>query len=79
MIDRDLLPAFKDAPLPEISQADMATVVIKMHKQAPVLANRTFEVTRKMFNWAIEQGLVGIAVLSSQGAGAETKARSRVK
>lgn len=61
MIDRDLLPAFKDTPLPEISRADLATVLNKIHKRAPVLANRTFATTRKMFNWAVEQGLIEIS------------------
>lgn len=61
MIDRDLLPAFKDTPLPEISRADLATVLNKIHKRAPVLANRTFATTRKMFNWAVEQGLIEVS------------------
>jgi len=61
MIDRDLLPAFKDTPLTEISRADLATVLNKIHKRAPVLANRTFATTRKMFNWAVEQGLIEVS------------------
>ena len=78
MIDRDLLPAFKDTPLPEISRADIATVLNKIHKRAPVLANRTFEVTRKMFNWAVEQGLIDVSpCYLLKKPGTETK-RDRV-
>lgn len=61
MIDRDLLPAFKNTLLIDITRADIATVLKKIHKRAPIVANRTFEVTRKMFNWAVEQGLIEIS------------------
>jgi integrase len=78
MIDRDLLPAFKDTPLAEISRADIATVLNKIHKRAPVLANRTFEVTRKMFNWSVEQGLIDVSpCYLLKKPGTETK-RDRV-
>ena len=61
MINRDLLPAFKNMPLLDIKRADIATVINVVRKRSPVMANRTFEVTRKMFNWAVEQGLIEVS------------------
>ena len=61
MIARDLLPAFKNMLLMDIKRADIATVINVVRKRSPVMANRTFEVTRKMFNWAVEQGLIEVS------------------
>ena len=61
MINRDLLPAFKNMPLTDIKRADIATVMDTVRKRSPIVANRTFEVTRKMFNWAVERGLIEVS------------------
>ena len=61
MINRDLLPAFKNTLLIDIKRADIATVIDTVRKRSPIVANRTFEVTRKMFNWAVERGLIEVS------------------
>jgi len=57
MIARDLLPAFKNMLLMDIKRADIATVINVVRKRSPVMANRTFEVTRKMINRTWEKRL----------------------
>ena len=60
MLKRDILPAFgkqkAEDVTPEAIIALMDEIAIK--RNAPVLANRTFELTRQIYNWGISRRVV---------------------
>ena len=59
MLEKDVLPVLRHEPLESIRRADIADVVEGIvDRGSPTQANRTFEVIRGMYNWALGTGLV---------------------
>lgn len=60
LLDRNLIPALGRKKAHLITRADLRTGFGKVkNRPAPIEANRTFEVVRRMFNWAIEEEILG--------------------
>ena len=59
IIKRDLKPAFQGLKAKEVRRADVNALLDRIvGRGAPILANRTFEVLRGMYRWAISQDIV---------------------
>ena len=58
-LDRDLLPRLKHRKAKDVRRADiLALIDAIIERGAPVLANRTLEIVRRIFNWGIEKEIV---------------------
>lgn len=53
VIDRELLPRFKNWKARDIKRRDIVAMLEEIRQRAPIMANRTLEITRKLFNWAV--------------------------
>lgn len=49
----DIIPHFKSVPLKEITKSDVVSLIDKIRKRAPVMANRTLALLNKFFNWCL--------------------------
>lgn len=59
IINKDLLPVWKNKHSKEISRRDVISRISAIHDRgAPVAANRTLALIKKMFNFGIDQALV---------------------
>jgi integrase len=56
LLDNNLIPALGRQKANMVTRADLRSELNKVkNRPAPVEANRTFEVARRLFNWAIEE------------------------
>lgn len=78
-LDRDLLPRFKNRKATSIKRREVISLLEDIaDRGAPVGANRTLEIIRRIYNWGIEQEIVEINPCSLiKKVGVETK-RDRV-
>ena len=53
-------PAWKARAIADITRRDVRELLEKIAERAPVMANRVLAVTRKMFNFAIDQELIEV-------------------
>ena len=59
LIARNILPAWGRRPITSIARRDVIELLdIVVDRDAPVAANRVLTAGRKMFNWAIERGMI---------------------
>jgi integrase len=58
LIQRELIPVWGARKLDAITGRDVAILVAGVAERAPVLANRVLSTTRRLFGWAIGQGLI---------------------
>lgn len=78
-LDRDLLPAFKHRKAGDIRRREIIDLLEKIRARgAPVLANRTLEIVRRMFNWAIEREVVAVNPCARIEKPSDEEERSRV-
>ena len=57
-------PAWGERPANKISRADAAALLDTIAKTAPTSANRTQSILSRLFNWAIESGLLEVNPLA---------------
>jgi integrase len=80
-LDRDLLPRFKNRKAASITRRELRTLLREIvNRGAPVLANRTLEIMRRIYNWALEEETEGLEVNPFAGMHpiGEEKPRDRV-
>ena len=59
VLRRDVIPAWKHRPISDIGRRDVTALLDGIiDRGAPVQANRTLVVVRKLFNWALDRGLI---------------------
>jgi integrase len=59
ILDKDVLPGLGREPLEAIRRADVGEIIQRIAARgSPIQANRTFEIIRGMYNWALGAGLV---------------------
>jgi len=59
ILDRDLLPAFRDAKAHDVKRRDVLRLLDEIvDRGAPIMANRTLALIRKIYNWGIGRDLV---------------------
>lgn len=54
----EVVPAFGHLKPDEVRRADVRSLLDRLAERAPVMANRVFEVTRRLYTWAIGKDLV---------------------
>jgi integrase len=59
IIHKDLIPRFGTRKAPDIARREIRDMLKAIRQRgAPIQANRTLEVTRKLFNWAIGEEII---------------------
>jgi integrase len=59
MINADLLPAWGDRPIGDISRADIKALLREKASTAPIAANRLLSLISKIFTWALDEEIIG--------------------
>ena len=78
LLERHILPYWKDRPVDQITRADVRAVLDRQVDRAPVLANRVYTITRKMFGWAVSQDIIANSPFEGLEAPAKEKSRDRI-
>ena len=79
ILNRDVLPAWKDKLITEIGRADVLRLLDSIvDRGAPIVANRTFEVIRSWFNWCVRRGILETSSLAGVRPPTVEKSRDRV-
>jgi integrase len=58
MLNKDVRPVLGDRKLSSVNRRDLIALLDDVAARAPVSANRLQQVVRKMFRWAVRQGLI---------------------
>lgn len=79
ILDRHVLPVWGTRPLKDITRADVKALMTKLiNGRTPIVANRTLANVRKLFNWAVEEGLADANPCSRMKLPAPEQDRDRV-
>ena len=79
IIDKYILPSWKTRSLHELGRPDVIDLLdVIVERGAPVMANRTLAVLRKLFNWSISRGLITSSPCNGIDAPHKEKSRDRV-
>jgi integrase len=74
----NLVPTLGRKKVHLLTRSDLRTELVKVkNRPAPIEANRTFEVVRRMFNWAIEEEILPESPASKLPKPADEKPRDR--
>jgi integrase len=78
LLDKNLIPALGRQKAHTIARADLRAELNNIrNRPAPVEANRTFEVVRRLFNWAIEEEILSESPAAKLPKPAEEAPRER--
>ena len=77
-LNKEVLPAWGEMKVKNVERKDVKNLLNKIAKRAPVQANRTFEIIRKMFNYAIEEEIIETSPCQSVRAPTVEKSRERI-
>jgi integrase len=78
MLEKDVLPALALEPLEAITRADIGEIIQKIvARGSPIQANRTYEIVRRLYNWALGTGLVETTPCLGLKAPCSEKSRER--
>jgi integrase len=58
ILERDVLPQWRNIRAADIKRRDVIALVEKKAETAPVAANRTLELVRRVFNWALRRDII---------------------
>ncbi len=79
IIRRELLPTWSDRSIADITRRDVIEVLDGiMDRGTPYAANRVLRITRKLFNWAVERGVVETTPIANISAPGKETRRDRV-
>ena len=74
----DILPKWGRLKAKDIKRGDVKDLLKDVAKRAPVGANRLLAVVRKMFNWAVDEGILEYSPCARMTRQAPEKSRDRV-
>jgi integrase len=78
MLKKDILPDLEGEPPEEIKRVDVTMILDRIVKRgAPIQANRTFEVIRQVFGYAVEKGFLDASPIDRMKAPAKSRSRDR--
>ena len=79
ILDADVLPVWKDKLVSEITRPDVLRLLDAIvDRGAPIVANRTHEVIRMVFNWAVDRGYLEASPAAGIKPPSVEKSRERV-
>lgn len=78
MLNKDVIPIIGTQKMKDVTKRDIILLLDKiMKRNAPIAANRTFEVIRRMFNFAVERDIITITPCYGVKAPAKKNRRDR--
>src|SRR5881409_3454316 len=79
ILNHDVLPAWRDRYINEIGRPDVLRLLDAIvYRGAPIVANRTFEVIRALFNWCLDRGYVTASPTAGIKAPSVEHSRDRI-
>jgi integrase len=60
-LQRDVVPAWGDRPIAEITRRDIIALLDGIADRAPIQANRVFSMLRKLFNWCVDRDILQVS------------------
>jgi integrase len=79
ILNRDVLPKWKNRRAKDISRRDVRELLQAIvDRGAPIMANRTFEILRRLFNWAIGEDYLTTSPCVGLGKPSKENRRDRV-
>jgi len=78
VLEKDILPSIGHLKIKDVRRADMIQIIDRVAARAPVAGNRTLEIARRMFNFAVERELLENNPCLKIPAPAKKKGRDRV-
>ncbi len=78
ILNKDVKPAWSKLRVKDIRRRDVILLVEKIAGRAPIQANRTLAVVRKMFNWAVSHDIVEVNPCTQVKAPGVEKRKERV-
>jgi integrase len=73
-----VVASWRGRAIGSITRADVRDMLDKIVDDAPIVANRAHSITRKLFNWAVEQEIVAASPLAGTKPPAAESSRDRV-
>ncbi len=58
LLDREILPALGERPAGDVTRREVRETVRAIESRAPIVANRTFALIRRLYAWAVSEDLV---------------------
>jgi Phage integrase, N-terminal SAM-like domain len=78
VFDREILPAWENRRLAQISKADVRALVAKIAARgSPVSANRCLTILKTWMNWCVAEDILTLSAAANVAAPAAEKARER--
>jgi len=78
ILEKDVLPKLGARKAKDIKRRDIIVLIDRIAERAPITANRTLEIVRKMFNFGLEKGLLEASPCVAIKAPARENSRDRV-
>jgi integrase len=78
MIERELIAHWRNRNATSIARRDVAILISETSERAPVLANRVLATVRRLYSWAISQGLIDHNPTDRMERPTSERARERV-
>jgi integrase len=79
ILNKDVLPEWKHKTITDIGKPDVLRLLDSIvDRPAPVLANRTFSILRRWFNWTVERGYLEVSPLAGLRLPTNETSRDRV-
>jgi integrase len=78
IVQKEIIPKLGSKRLSDIKRPDVHDLLDSIVVRASVMANRTLAVLRRMFNWAVERGIVAASPIDKIKAPAPETKRERV-
>jgi len=76
-LDRYILPFWRRAKVRDLARRDISALLDPLAERAPVQANRTFALIRKIFNFAMQRGVIEISPCIGMSAPSKEKSKER--
>ena len=78
ILEKDVLPRLEGEVLDKIERSDITLILDSIiARGASIQANRTFEIIRKVFNWAVEKGFMASSPVFRMKPPAKKRSRDR--
>ena len=77
-IERELLPVWGNRAITTIKRHEIRELLREAAKRAPIGANRLLAVIRKIFNWALDEGIIDASPATRLAPPARERERDRV-
>ena len=78
LLRAEILPKLGDRRLGEVTRADVRQLVENIAERAPIVANRTLAVLRKLCNWAKKKDIIAVSPCDGLEPPAPERSRDRV-